>query len=172
MKLLYLMRHAKSSWSEPGLGDQQRPLNSRGLRDAPAMGERFASRAERLDLLVSSPALRARQTAEMFAEASGYHGHDMAIDDGLYFLGRGAIEAAIRAQVDSAQALMLVFHNPDITDFVNSIDYDFRIDNMPTSGLVRFDCEIERWSDWSPDTAAFNYVDYPKNESGAVLRLR
>ena len=172
MKALYLMRHAKSSWSEPGLGDQQRPLNSRGLRDAPMMGQRFRDRDERVDRIVASPAQRARQTAQLFGENCGFDTDSIEIDEGLYFLGSGAIEAAIHRQPESPEALMLVFHNPDITYFVNAIDYDFRIDNMPTSGLVRFRCDIERWSDWSVDSSAFDYVDYPKNDSGDVLRAR
>ena len=170
MKSLYLLRHAKSSWSEPGLGDQQRPLNPRGLRDAPAMGQRFRQRGESLDLVVSSPALRARQTAELFAGNAGYASDEIAIDPDLYFLGSGSIEDAIRRQQDQVRSLMLVFHNPDITHFVNSIDYAFRIDNMPTCGLVKLDCDIAQWRDWSVANTAFDYIDFPKNDSGSVLR--
>lgn len=170
MKTLYLLRHAKSSWSEPGLSDQQRPLNSRGSRDAPAMGQRFSDRGESVDLVISSPARRAQDTARLFAGTCGYAPSEIETDANLYFLGSGSIEDVILAQDDRLQALMLVFHNPDITHFANSIDYDFHVYNIPTSGLVRFDCDIGSWRDWSPDVTAFDYFDYPKNDSGSVLR--
>lgn len=169
MKTLYLLRHAKSSWAEPELGDQQRPLNGRGAADAPMMGERLRLRGESLDAVVSSPALRAQTTAELFARACGYAAGDIAIDPDLYFLGSGSIEGVILAQSDELQAVMLVFHNPDITEFANSIDYAFRIDNVPTCGLLRLSCDIARWSDWSRERASVDYFDFPKNDSGSVL---
>jgi phosphohistidine phosphatase len=169
MKILYLLRHAKSSWAEPGLGDQQRSLNKRGSSDAPMMGERFAGRGEQLDHIVSSPALRALSTAELFAEACGLAGDQIDTNSDLYFLGSGSIEATILAQDDQVERLMLVFHNPDITEFVNSIDYAFHVDNMPTCGLVKLSCDIESWSNWSRDNTRFDYFDFPKNDSGAVL---
>jgi phosphohistidine phosphatase len=170
MKTLYLLRHAKSSWSEPGLGDEQRPLNKRGTADAPMMGERLRARGESIDAVVSSPALRAQTTAELFGRACGYAVTDIAIDPDLYFLGSGTIEGVIRAQDDRLQTVMLVFHNPDITDFVNAIDYAFQVDNIPTCGLLRLSCDITHWSDWSRDHASVDYFDFPKNDSGSVLR--
>jgi phosphohistidine phosphatase len=169
MKSLYLLRHAKSSWSEPGLDDRQRPLNQRGMADAPMMGERLLARGESIDAVVSSPALRAQTTAELFSRAGGYAAADIAIDPDLYFLGSGSIEGVIRAQDDRLQAVMLVFHNPDITEFANSIDYAFQVDNIPTCGLVRLSCDIVRWSDWSRDHTNIDYFDFPKNDSGSVL---
>ena len=170
MKSLYLLRHAKSSWSVPGLGDQRRPLNKRGLHDAPMMGERFRDRGESLDHVVTSPALRARTTAELFAQHCGFAVDSIAIEEDLYFLGSGSVEAVIRQQDDRLQSLMLVFHNPDITQFVNSIDYDFHVDNVPTCGLIKLNCDIAQWRDWSRGNSAFDYFDFPKNDSGEVLR--
>ena len=169
MKTLYLLRHGKSSWAELGLGDQQRPLNKRGSSDAPMMGERFAARGEQLDHIISSPALRAHRTAELFAAACGFASDAIEIESDLYFLGSGSIEAVILAQDDRLERLMLVFHNPDITQFVNSIDYAFHVDNIPTCGLVKLSCDIARWSNWSRDNARFDYFDFPKNVSGDVL---
>ena len=77
---------------------------------------------------------------------------------------------AILAQDDGVRALMLVFHNPDITYFANSIDYDVRIYNVPTSGLVKLVSDIAQWRDWSRDSTLFDYFDFPKNDSGAPLR--
>ena len=169
MKILYLLRHAKSSWAEPGLGDQQRPLNKRGSGDAPMMGTRFAERGEHFDHLVSSPALRARSTAELFAGACGSAGNEIELNADLYFLGSGSIEEVILAQDDQVNHLMLVFHNPDITGFVNSIDYEFHVDNIPTCGLIKLSCDVDQWSNWSRDSARVDYFDFPKNDSGNVL---
>jgi len=170
MKFLYLLRHAKSSWAEAGLNDRQRPLNKRGLHDAPMMGERFGERGESLQRIVASPAMRARNTAELFAEASEFPPAKIALEEDLYFLGNRSIENVILAQDDRLEALMLVFHNPDITYFINSIDYDFRIDNIPTCGLVMMNCDIAQWGDWSRDSTTFEYFDFPKNDSGEVRR--
>lgn len=170
MKSLYLLRHAKSSWAEPGLSDRQRPLNKRGQHDAPMMGERFREREESLQRVVSSPALRARTTAQLFTRACDFTASEIVLEEDLYFLGDHAIEHVIRGQQDHMESVMLVFHNPDITYFVNSVDYEFRVDNIPTCGLVRMNCDIAHWRDWSRDSTSFEYFDYPKNDSGAVLR--
>ncbi|MCP4334876.1 MAG: histidine phosphatase family protein [Gammaproteobacteria bacterium] len=169
MKSLYLLRHAKSSWAESGLSDQQRPLSERGLHDAPMMGKRFETRGEILHRVVTSPALRAAATAEMFAEACGFPVQEIEVESDLYFLGSGSIEEVIRRQDDQLHALMLVFHNPDITYFANALDDEIRIDNVPTCGLIRLSSDIDLWRDWSPANTAFEYFDYPKNLSADVI---
>ena len=173
MKTVYLLRHAKSSWDHPGLSDRERPLAKRGLRDAPAMGKRFADRDERFDLVLTSPARRAQTTAELFCENCGYPIDHIIVDDDLYFLGSGTIEAVIRAQDDAVAALMLVFHNPDITYFVNAIGDSGKtyVANVPTSGLIKSVCEVGSWSDWTHARARCEYFDYPKNDSGDVIRI-
>ena len=169
MKSLYLLRHAKSSWAEHGLSDRQRPLAERGLRDAPLMGERFSARGEHLERIISSPALRAHSTAQLFAEAGGFPPGEVVLEPDLYFLGSGSIGDVILSQDDQLQSIMLVFHNPDITQFVNSIDYEVSIDNVPTCGLIKLGCDIAHWRDWSSTSTAFEYFDYPKNLSGEVV---
>lgn len=171
MKTLYLLRHAKSSWDDSTLADRERPLNARGSKNAPQMGSRFQARTESVDLIVSSPAKRALSTARLFAEACGYDTDRIDVAEDLYFLGAGSIEALIRAQSDSVGSLMLVFHNPDITSFANSLDYELHIDNVPTAGLVRFSCGIGSWAEFDRDTTRFEYFDYPKNPSDTVLRF-
>ena len=170
MKTIYLLRHAKSSWDDSGLSDKQRPLAKRGLDNAPLMGERFAARGEQLEQVISSPALRAHTTAQLFCEASGFRSQDILVEPDLYFSGSASIEDLILAQDDRSRSVMLVFHNPDITYFTNSIDYDVRIDNVPTCGLVKFVSDIAQWRDWSRDNTTFEYFDYPKNPSEEVVR--
>ena len=170
MKTLYLLRHAKSSWSDSSLADRERPLNDRGLESAPRMGERFRERGESVDRMLSSPARRAHTTAQLFAQNCGFAEENIVIEEDLYFSGSGSIEALICGQGEAVGSLMLVFHNPDITSFANSLDTDLHIGNVPTAGLVSFSCSIESWADFTRDCTRFEYFDYPKNPSQAVLR--
>ena len=170
MKTLYLLRHAKSSWADPGMGDKQRPLNARGKQNAPQMGQGFNLRSESVDLVLSSPAKRAHDTAKLFAAQCGYSHEEVEIAEALYFLGDGSIEELIKHQQSEVRALMLVFHNPDITSFSNSLDYELNIDNVPTCGLLRFECDIDDWHQWSRDNTRFEYFDYPKNPSEQPVR--
>ena len=165
MKSLFLLRHAKSSWSESGLSDENRPLNKRGKHDAPLMGERFRQLEESLDLILTSSALRARQTAELFANACGYPPEGIVEESELYLSGRRSVEDVLAIQDDCHELLMLVFHNPGITDIVNLCDAAIRIDNVPTCGLVKLSSDIRHWRDWSWSKAQFQYFDYPKNLS-------
>ncbi len=162
MKTLFLLRHAKSSWSDPRLEDSERPLNKRGLKNAPTMGGRFKSRQETLDRVLTSPALRAQTTARIFVEACGLSPEIITEEPELYFSGTLSIENIIISQDDRIQSLMLVFHNPDITHFVNSIDAAHRIVNVPTCGLIKLVSDINRWQDWSVANTEFLYFDYPK----------
>ena len=166
MKTVYLLRHAKSSWSSPELDDLERPLNKRGMRNATAMGERFGESEHLPELLISSPALRARSTAVLFASACGFPVEKIVEQPNLYFSGTGAIEDIIASQDDRYQSLMLVLHNPDINAFVNSISSAPCINNVPTSGLVKLFSDIYHWRDWSSSDAQFEYFDYPKKGSG------
>jgi phosphohistidine phosphatase len=170
MKTVYLLRHAKSSWADSSLSDRQRPLSDRGRRDAPKMGTRFATRGESVERVLSSPAERAQTTARLFCEACGYPPEEIAIEPDLYFAGSGSIGDLILDQDDTVRCLMLVFHNPDITYFANSVDFDVRIDNVPTCGLVKLVSDIAQWRDWTLDNTEVEYFDYPKNASGDVIR--
>ncbi len=165
MKTLFLLRHAKSSWSDPGHEDLQRPLNKRGKRDAPVMGDRLRARNECPDLILTSPALRARSTAELFANACGYSPKKIPERPNLYFSSTRSIEDIIVTQGDQCRSLMLVFHNPDITQFVNLIGGVNRIDSIPTCGMVKLVSDVDRWRDWSVLNTRFEYLDAPKKIS-------
>src|SRR5262245_40445956 len=99
MKTLFLVRHAKSG-HDAGLKDRDRPLNERGLHDAPEMGERLAKRGVRPDRVLSSPAVRARTTAELLVKAFGIGSSEIAIDERLYAASPATLLAVIREQED------------------------------------------------------------------------
>lgn len=165
MKRLYLLRHAKSSWKDPGLSDKQRPLNKRGKRDAPEMAQRFAERGEDIEGIISSPALRARSTAQAFAAVNNIDRSQILELESLYFYGLTGFTETIRQHGGGTSSLLLASHNPDLTVFANTLDKQLTIDNVPTCGLLAFDCDTERWEDWSPKACRFVYYDYPKNPS-------
>jgi phosphohistidine phosphatase len=121
MKTLFLVRHAKSSRDDPSLPDRERPLDDRGKRDAPKMGKRLAKRDVKLDLLVSSPALRALKTAHLIAEEIGYKRKDIVVDDRLYASSPDDLLAVIRALDTKLDRVMLVGHNPEFSDLAHRL---------------------------------------------------
>src|SRR5437899_11500650 len=96
MKTLFLVRHAKSSWDDTALPDKDRPLNDRGKRDAPKMGERLAKRGVTPDLILSSPAKRALETAQIIAKKLDYKLADIVVDERLYATGADDLLDVIR----------------------------------------------------------------------------
>ncbi len=161
MKILYLLRHAKSSWDNPELKDFERPLSARGLRDAPAMGERFVARGEQLQCIVSSPAVRAKTTAQLFAKAIEFPADEIASNPELYFAGTGMFLKAAGLMDENCSHAMLVGHNPAITEFANLMA-DAGIDNIPTCGLVKLSLPVANWADIEPGNATLADFDYPK----------
>jgi len=161
MKILYLLRHAKSSWEDPGLKDFERPLNDRGTGDVPVMARRFSERGKRVDCIIASPALRARTTARLFAEGIGFPEDDIISNPELYFAGTGMLRKAAGLADENCEAVMLVGHNPAITEFANAMA-DCDIDNVPTCGLVELSLPIEHWADIELGGATLTGFDFPK----------
>lgn len=163
MKTLFLLRHAKSSWDFPKLRDFERPLARRGEREAPIMGGRFLERESSVDCIVSSPAVRARSTAILMAEAIGFPVEDVISNPDLYFCGTAMYLKAASLVDDDYDSVMLVGHNPTITDFANEMA-DADIANIPTCGLVELSLPIDRWSEISRGDSTLVEFDFPKNE--------
>ena len=163
MKTLFVMRHAKSSWSEPDLKDFSRPLAQRGLDDIPVMASRFLARGCTLDAIVSSPAVRTETTSRLFASAIGLPADRVSSDDSLYFAGAPMLLRAVALFDDDCSKVMLVGHNPAITDFVNELA-NMTIDNVPTGGIVQFELEIDRWKQISIGSARLVEFYYPKKD--------
>jgi len=145
-KTLLLMRHAKSSWDEPQLSDAERPLNSRGRRDAPRMGRVLAPLPDRI---VSSPAVRARTTALLVAEAAEYTG-PIVFDARIYEAGVPELVQVTRDQPDGCHRLLLIGHNPGLEAWVSA----FALDTLrfPTAALAELELELSSWSDLSAST--------------------
>lgn len=161
MKRLTLMRHAKSSWENESLDDFDRPLNSRGERTAPLMGQRLLALGDLPELIVTSPAARAIGTARLVAGVIGYPEERILEAHGLYHASPETIIEILRSLETAARHVMLVGHNPGFTELANTLG-DIRIDNIPTAGMLCVEMPGEVWSDIEPDQAEAVYFDYPK----------
>jgi phosphohistidine phosphatase len=162
MKSLLLVRHAKSSWDSPSLSDFDRPLNNRGLRDAPMMARRMKERKIRIDSFVSSTANRAFSTAIFFAEAFGVKDSGIVKVPRLYHAAPDTFRDVIAQLNNDWQTAALFSHNPGITEFVNELDVA-RIDNMPTCAVFGVHAMCEHWQDFEKAEKRFWLFDYPKN---------
>lgn len=161
MKTLYLVRHAKSSWEDDALSDRERPLSKRGEKTAPQMGQRLKAAGVSVQRMISSPATRALSTAQFLASAIGYRRGAISQDAELYFEGADAMLACIQRVDDEIQTLMLVGHNPDITEFLNKL-CSKRVVNMPTCAIATILLDSS-WSDVSYHSGRLQSYDFPKN---------
>jgi len=164
LKLLTLIRHAKSSWKEPGRDDFDRPLNKRGERDSPRMGQRLARSGSVPELIVSSSARRAAETTREIAAQLGDGSVEVVLERELYLASPSRLLETVRALDPRVGHAALVAHNPGITDFLNALTGSC-IDNVPTCGVARLRLDIEGWSEAAVDGAELVELDYPKRDS-------
>ena len=120
MKTLLLIRHAKSSWDNAQLNDMLRPLNERGRRDAPDMARRLLKAAVKIDLFVSSPAKRARDTAELFIREYKRNANEIQFIPELYLASVQTFKEAIAGLDDANDSVAIFSHNPGITAFIKA----------------------------------------------------
>lgn len=164
MKTLYLVRHAKSSWKHPELTDFERPLNGRGKRNAPDMGQRLRNKGVLPDLMLSSPANRALTTCQVIAENIGYNPQLIKTDEAIYHAGIGKLLHVTKHVDDTVKSLMLFGHNPGFTDFANALTND-DIWNIPTCGIFACSIKIDSWIDLEFGLGKKLWYDFPKNEN-------
>ena len=161
MKQLYLIRHAKSSWSDPSLADFDRPLNKRGKRDAPFMGKRLASLGICPELMVSSPAKRARKTAGIIAKQMGYDTGNIKFFDEIYTSDLMRLLAVIQKTDQAVNSLALVGHNYVLTEIAEWLT-DKTLVNVPTAGIVSIQFTIDNWEQVGQGEGTLVFFDYPK----------
>jgi phosphohistidine phosphatase len=150
MKTLLVLRHAKSSWSDPALDDHERPLNKRGQRDGLRMGELVREHRLTPDIIISSDAVRARLTAEAVAEAAPYEG-EILLDRRFYLASPAGILAVLRTvRETNAETVMIVGHNPGLEELVEQLTGEQQ--DLPTAALARIVLPIDRWRDLKKST--------------------
>lgn len=160
MKTLYLARHAKSFWGDQSIPDFDRPLNKRGKRDAPFMGEVLNDKKIRLDLIISSPSKRTKKTAMEIAAKIGYLEKKIVYNEDLYEASSNTIIKFIKKLDERNQSVMIFAHNPGLTMLNNHISNHY-IDNIPTCGIVALQTDKD-WSEIDKNSCKFLFFEYPR----------
>jgi phosphohistidine phosphatase len=160
MKTLYLARHAKSYWKDQSIPDFDRPLNKRGKRDAPFIGEVLKGKKVRPDLIISSPARRTKKTALAIAEKIGYPAKKILFSEELYEASSTIIIKVIKKIDEKYNSVIIFGHNPGLTLLNNHIS-DHYIDNIPTCGVLALQLN-KKWIDLEKNTCKFLFFEYPK----------
>lgn len=164
MKDLYLLRHAKSSWDYPALSDRERPLNQRGKRDAPKMGKWLSSQPIAVpDLVLCSHSVRTLATISRLGHAWGLKGEDYITEPKLYHASPGILRQILHASPAEVNTLMLVGHNPGLSEFAHQLCPAHAVAHMPTCAVygIRFHCL--QWSEAGTENAEFLFFQFPKN---------
>lgn len=165
-RTLVMIRHAKSSWANPLQSDYERPLNDRGKEQAPEMGKILNEHKIIPDLIIASSAKRTRQTAKKIAEAVGYNEDNIKWEEKLYHCIPAVFEDLISEINDKIKTVFIIGHNPGITEFVNQLSPDFKIDDMPTCAVAAAHVDTEEWSSFNTSKRRVFLFEYPgKNDN-------
>ncbi len=159
MKELLIMRHAKSSWDLPYSTDFDRPLSKRGQKAAPRMGEFLAERDLLPDLIVSSPAARAKETAELFIEAADYDG-EIEFESGIYHAYADDLVTVVQSLPDEMDRVMLVGHNPGFETLVEQLCGGAV--RMPTAAIAYIWLSAASWREVEAGTGELQWLVTPK----------
>ncbi len=160
MKTLILIRHAKSDWSDFNASDYNRELNARGKRDATTIGQRLAKRGIQADAFIASTACRAKATTGLIIPSLDFPERDIQWENRLYLASPSTMKAAIRQTEIHVQTLILLAHNPGITELANQLARA-NITNVPTCGVVTLALPIHHWPELNSHANLLDF-DYPK----------
>ncbi|RKN78018.1 SixA phosphatase family protein [Ulvibacterium marinum] len=144
MKTLILVRHGKSSW-EYSVDDKDRPLNERGINDGHLVSSIFHSRDIGIDAVFSSPANRALHTCMIFLRQLHFPFGQLELSEMLYDFSGDSVLEFVQSLDENLKTVMIFGHNHAFTHIANSLGNTY-IDNVPTSGLVHLEFDIDRWT--------------------------
>ena len=161
MRYLYLIRHAKSSWSDLELNDFDRDLNKRGKRDAPFMGEVLKKMEIEPDLILSSPAKRAKKTAIKIAKELSYLKEKIVFKEELYEAPTKNLEYEVKNIDNRVEHLFLVAHNPSLNMFAEFL-LNEHYENLVTCSVLALELNIDSWSELERGVAKELFFEYPK----------
>ena len=161
MKRLTLVRHAQADAQMPDQSDWERPLTRRGQNDAAEMAKRLKSQRLKPDLILCSPALRTRQTAEAFAKCLALNNDKIVFVDNLYLADTKHLLECVRGAKD-VHHLMVIAHNPGITEFAQWVAQDDEVDGMTTCAVFTLEFDIKPWSELAAGSGVNAQLDYPQ----------
>lgn len=162
MRHLTLIRHAKSSWKNPGLADYDRPLNKRGRKNAPLMGSRFTARSISFDAIFSSSAKRTIETTRLISEEINFPLHRVIFSSRIYESDCSSLFQYVSQIEDTYVDVAIVGHNPTLCELINFLSVE-KISRLPTCGIGRIRFEVERWSNIGEEVGELVLFDYPKS---------
>lgn len=162
MKELTLIRHAKSDWGNEYLKDIDRHLNDRGYSDAYLLSSWFSKNHRSPDLILSSSATRALNTALIFARALDFNMENFIIEKDIYESTSDTLISILKKQPDTKNSIMLFGHNPGITDAFNELCDKVYIDNIPTCGIMNLSFKTDSWKNIKKENSHFNFQQFPK----------
>ncbi len=162
MKLLTLVRHAKSSWQDQNISDHERTLNPRGLHDAPLMASRIADRVALPDHILCSSAKRTQQTCEIFNTTWQQEPAEVAIEDSLYLSSTATLQSLIESTSVEVKHLMVIAHNPGLEQ-LGMVLHPSAPNRLPTCAVLHFELDQADYSLDRPQQINLGWYDYPKN---------
>ena len=161
MKTLYLVRHGKSSWRHRELRDIERPLKKRGVEDASMMAGHLKQKGLKPDLIISSSARRAHQTATIFAEGLDYKVDDIEVNRSIYSSLYEELLAVILGLDDKHNTVMMFGHDPTLANMASHLTSHV-FEKISTSGVVCITFNVEKWENIAQRTGHLEYSVYPK----------
>lgn len=165
MKTVYIVRHAKSSWDISGIPDEERPLLEKGKKRTKKIIDFLHRQDISVDYIISSHAVRALETAKILAHALNYPKDNIKVDPHIYFANGNSIFNQFYDLPDQYNSVMIVGHNPALTDLVNHYLRP-KIDNLPTSGVVSITFDTDQWERIHLANHTINFVVFPKELEG------
>jgi phosphohistidine phosphatase len=159
MKKILIMRHAKSDWADSSLADIERPLNERGRREAPVMGEELKKLGLMPDMIISSPAVRARQTAQLVVQYLGFEG-DIIFSDYLYFGKLISVIDVLKDLPEKCNTVLIFGHNPTWEELVHKLSGKPHEMSTAAVAVLNFD---KKWHELSGSSCKFEKILSPKN---------
>jgi phosphohistidine phosphatase len=166
MKTLLILRHAKSGWDDPDLADFDRPLSSRGLSAAPLMGSVIYKNNLQPQMILSSPAKRAKQTAILVKETAEIAA-EIRFAENIYEASPLKLLSVVSQIDDKTESVLLIGHNPGLEGLVRMVTGDAY--SLPTAALVKIDLKIESWNEINANCGKVTFFVRPKDElKGAI----
>jgi len=161
MKTIFIVRHAKSSWNTIDLPDVQRPLLEKGKKRTGKVINYLHQQNIKIDLIISSHAVRAHETARILAHALNYPEENIKLESLIYYANGESILNQFYDLPEQFDSVMIVGHNPALTDFVN-IFLNPPIENLPTSGIVSITFDTDKWEEVPVASRKTNFILFPK----------
>jgi len=161
MKTLYLMRHAKSSWKHAELNDLDRPLLEKGLKRTRLIINYLKANNRKIELIISSHAVRALETARIIAHAFSVDEENLRVEKAVYMADPDSLMDQFYDLPSAVSEVMLVGHNPSVTNFANTF-LDEKIDYLPTSGVVAISFETDKWEELPLVRFKTEFTVFPK----------